>query len=303
MEIKNGNPKNFYALVANLSVENPLQLAPGVTIRPLTCDLTVMDLAAVGVAGFQEWAVLGSLAHKCVSEIESAADSATTPGYDALGRVWLASALLSLCGFDNHMCPAFNTYSWDLVAGRVNSPRRPARYPHSEKLPKFEGGLIDFHLQVWSEGSQTSVLTKDDADWVYQYFNIFNYLNSESDSFRLAVEASVDWRFSKDPRSAIARIWCGIEAICGVSSELVYRIALICSSLLEERGEKRFERFENIRKLYNFRSKAVHGDELSEEQMTKTMFSSYKLLRDLIILTGERGQILTDKEFNHGIFF
>ena len=269
--------------------ENPVQLAPGITVCPLTCDLTVIDMAAVGAAGFNEWAAVGSLAPNCVSEIESAKDFAVTPGYDTLGRVWLASTLLSFRGFDSHLCLAYNTYSWDLVAGRVASASRPARYPSTEELPRFQGGILDFHLKVWRDGSDPKLLTKEDADWVNYYFNIFNKLTAKYDNLRLAIEAAVDWRYSADYRSALARIWCGIEAICGISNELVYRVSLVCSALLEERGEKRLQRFQEIKQLYNCRSKAVHGDKIPEEQKIDALFSSYHLLRDLIILSGERG--------------
>ncbi len=302
MTLESNKSKNFYVLVAGLSVDRSLQLAPGVTICPLTCDLTVIDMASVGAVGFHEWAVVGSLAPQCVSEIESSTDSAVTPGYDTLGRVWLASALLSLRGFDSHLCLAYNDYTWDLIAGRVASATRPARYPHSEKLPRFAGGLLDFHLKVWNEGNN-KFLTKEHTDWVNYYFNIFNELISENENFRLAVESVVDWRYLKDPRSALARIWCGIEAICGISSELVYRVSLVCSALLEDRGEKRLKSFQNIKKLYNYRSKAMHGDDVPEEQMLNALFSSYHLLRDLILLTGEKGHVLTDKDFNEAIFF
>jgi hypothetical protein len=304
MVLESDKSMNLYVLVAGLPVvDKPLQLAPGITICPLTCDLAIFDMAAVGAVGFQEWAVVGSLASQCVSEIESATDSAIVPGYDTLGRVWLASALLLLRGFDSHLCLAYNAYSWNLVAGRVASTTRPARYPHSEKLSKFAGGLLEFHLKFLNEGNNNKLLTKEDADWVNYYFNVFNELTAENDNFRLAVEAAVDWRYSKDHRSALARIWCGIEAICGISSELIYRVSLICSALLEYRGEKRLERFQNIKKLYNYRSKAVHGDKIPEEEMLNALFSSYHVLRDLILLIGEKGHVFTDKDFNEAIFF
>jgi hypothetical protein len=46
--------------------------------------LSVFDLAAAGAVGFREWAMLEPLAAACTSGIESAADAATLPGYDAL---------------------------------------------------------------------------------------------------------------------------------------------------------------------------------------------------------------------------
>src|SRR5207253_1658013 len=105
---------NWYVLVSGLSLGvSPVQMASGLTLRALEAPLSVFDLAAAGAVGFREWAVLEPFAAACTAELESAADAATSPGYDALNRAWLASALLNLRGFTGHLSLACSAYSWN----------------------------------------------------------------------------------------------------------------------------------------------------------------------------------------------
>ena len=136
-----------------------------------------------------------------------------------------------------------------------------AVYRSRRELPPFKGGLLDFHMRILTdEGVSERRLADEDTAWIEKHFDVFNRLTAESEKFRFALEAAVDWRYSKDTRSAVARLWSGIEAIYGISSELVYRISLLTASLLEPRSANRKMRFEAVKRLYNLRSKIVHGD-------------------------------------------
>ena len=86
-------------------------------------------------------------------------------------------------------------------------------------------------------------MTSEDTAWVHANFDTFSRIAGESAAFRLALEAAIDWRFAKDKRTAIGRLWSGIESIFGITSELVYRISLLSASLLEPRGAGRLARF------------------------------------------------------------
>ena len=79
-------------------------------------------------------------------------------------------------------------------------------------------------------------MSADDAAWIAKHFETFNRLASKSEPFRLALEAAIDWRFAKEPRVAVGRLWSGIEAVFGITSELVYRISILtsCSSRSKE---------------------------------------------------------------------
>jgi hypothetical protein len=308
---------NWYILTTGLpAIREPVTLAPGVTLRPLNAPLTVFDLAAAGAVGFRQWSVLEPLASSCTCEIESAKDSDVAPGYDTLNRAWLASTLLVLRGFTRHLCVACSAYSWNQIAGRQerSSPRfrqqlanaglDPTMQGITSDLAPFKGQLLDFHLKLLvNDTCRRDPIQEEDVAWIYKHFNTFNTLAANSGAFRFALEASVDWRFAKDSRAAISRLWAGIESVFGISSELVYRISLLSACLLAERGSDRQAKFMEVKKLYGLRSKAVHGVTLPESKIANALNGSYALLRDLLILSINRGHALRDEDFDEAVFF
>jgi hypothetical protein len=246
---------------------------------------------------------------------EIAKDSDVVPGYDTLNRAWLASALLVLRGFSRHLGVACSSYSWNKIAGHQERTSHVFReqlkaegvdaavYESRRDLPPFQGSLLDFHTKLLIDrDSRNGSVTEEDATWIHTHFNTFNQLAGESEAFRLALEAAIDWRYSKEPRLAVGRLWSRIEAVFGISSELVYRISILCASLLEERGERRKARFQAVKKLYGLRSKAVHGEALKQEQLVSAMSDSYRLLRELLLLTIEKGRVLTADDFDDALF-
>jgi hypothetical protein len=307
---------NCYVLVIGLArPEAPLTLAPGLTLVPLEAPLSVFDLAAAGAVGFREWAMLEPVARACTCEIETAKDSDVVPGYDTLNRAWLASALLVLRGYSRHLGIACSSYSWSLIAGHqertVEAFREQARgegieaaiHRPKHDLPPFKGNVLDFHARLLIDrDAPNDPVSTDDAAWIARNFETFNHLASESEAFRLALEAAIDWRYAKEPRLAVGRIWSGIEAVFGVTSELVYRISCLCASLLEERGRPRKVRFQAVKRLYALRSKAVHGEPLPQEQLVSAMNESHRLLRELLLLTIEKGRVLGADDFDDALF-
>jgi hypothetical protein len=287
---------NWYVLVWGLPrPTEPLSLAPGITLRPLTNPLSIFDLAAAGAVGFRSWAILEPAARGCSCEIESAKDAATLPGYDTLNRAWLASSLLVLRGYTQQMCVACSTYSWNLIAGHQKIS--------TEQLQTFRGDLLDFHLKLQrNHNAKKGSVTPTDASWVNGHFPTFNKLASESESFRFALEAAVDWRYAKDARAAVSRLWSGIEALFGIKSELVYRISLYCACLQAKRGDGRIKKFHQVKELYDLRSKAVHGATLSDEEMASALNDSFELLSGLLLSTISRGRIPTSDDLDHAVF-
>jgi hypothetical protein len=306
---------NWYVLIAGLPRPNqPRPLAPGLILCPLTSPLSRFDLASASAVGFREWAALEPIAGACTCEIEAAKDSEVLPGYDTLNRAWLVSGLLVLRGFSRHLAVACSSYPWNRVAGhqKRTSPIfyeqlqtegvHAAVYESHRDLSRFHGNLLDFHPKLLiNRGSRNDGVNEADGAWIQANFNSFNHLASESDSFRLALEAAIDWRYSKEPRLAIARLWSGIEAIFGISSELGYRISILSASLLEPRGELRKARFNQVKKLYGLRSKAVHGEALSQEQLVSAMEDSYNLLRELLLYVNEKRHVLTGNDFDEAV--
>lgn len=147
-----------------------------------------------------------------------------------------------------------------------------------------------------------AAVTEEDTNWAYSHYSAFNGMASESDSFRFSLEAAIDWRYAKDPRAATARIWAGIESFLGFTSELSFRISLTCASLLAPRGDQRKAKYNEVKKLYIPRSKAVHGQRIKDEEMKMVMTESYVLLRSLLLLSIEKGRMLGQVDFEDAVF-
>jgi hypothetical protein len=284
-------------------------------LRPLGAPLEIWDLAAAGAAGFREWATLEPFARNIYCELETAKDAAILPGYDTLNRAWLVSCLLLLRGFGRSLPIAASAYSWQSVAGHQERTKHvfheqlaeegaeKAVYSSRRDLPPFTGFLLDYHLRILTcRSSDNEQLNEADAEWIQAHFDKFNGLASSSERFRFALEASNDWRYCKDTRTAISRLWAGIECLFGISSELVFRLSLMAASILYPRGPQRRECFHRVKKLYGVRSKAVHGDDISEERLIEGLDGSFCLLRDLLLAFIIRGSAYSEEEYEQALF-
>ncbi len=308
-------PDYWFVLVCGLPLEeDSFQLGQSVTLQRLHEPLTVFDLASVGAVGFQQWALLEPLAQSARAELISSTHAADGPGFDALNKCWLASALMVLRGYIGHLCPAASSYSWNLVAGHQAATAghfkdqmkeegvEKAVYEPRASLPRFRGSLLDFHVRVLAPGdTRRTPFNNDDAEWFRGRFESFNRLAATDERFRFALGAAVDWRFATDMRAAIARIWAGIESLFNVNSELVYRISLMTSTVLAPRGEQLLQAFAKVRGLYGIRSKAVHGEVLSDEKLTGALDDSFNILRHLLLDAVERGSVRTVADYESEI--
>ncbi len=308
-EIK--EPEAWHVLVVGLPLdEDKYDLGESLTIHKLIKPLSVFDLAAVGSVGFREWAVLEPLAHEATAEIISPTSAVNPSGYDSLNKCWLASALLLIRGFARHICPAVSAYSWNLIAGYQKNHSKifkqqvaeegidRAVYNPHESLPPFKGGLLDYHLTLLLPPEvRNEPFNVSEAFWIASHFKKFNTLSAKDERFRFSLEAAIDWRYAKDPRAAISRIWSGIESIFGIKSELTYRIALLISSILFERGPARIDAFQKVKRLYDLRSKAVHGAAVTEEVLFTGVFDSYEILRRLLLDSIDRGNLRSEEEY------
>lgn len=305
---------NCYVLLWNLKCVSAQQLAPGLAVRPLDVSLTIFDLAAAGAVGFREWATLEVMALGCTTEIESAKDASTIPGYGTLNRAWLASCMMVLRGCGKVLPVAVSTYSWSTVAGFQTKRSQAGRAPLTTSgakdgdfslrgsLPQFSGGLLDYRLQfLLCPAIAHDTLSVEDALWIQANYKSFNSMAAVSEKFRFALEAAVDWRYAHDQRAAIARLWAGIEALFGISAELVYRLSITAASVLRPRGDTRVQYAAKIKKLYGVRSKAVHGDQVPAEKMIEALDDSFVLIRDLLLLVATRKKDFGEDDLQNAI--
>jgi hypothetical protein len=304
-------PEAWYVLVCALPISGDcFDLGSSLRLRRLVSPLSVFDLAAVGAAGFREWAILEPLATVATAEITSPTNATTESGYDALNKCWLVSALLVLRGFARHVCPAVSAYSWNLIAGHQaktvdvfhkqlqDEGIDKAVHESRRALPSFQGGLLDYHLRIFvPRNAREGFFDETEAEWIRQNFDPFNALAADDERFRFALEAAVDWRYAKDPRAGIARLWAGIESLFGISTEIVHRISLLGATVLAQRGPDRLIAYRRIKTLYGIRSKAVHGEPLPEEKLVTGLQDSFEVLRLLLLDAVERRAVRTEEDY------
>jgi len=304
-------PESWYVLVCALPVSgDSFDLGSSLRLRRLVSPLSVFDLAAVGAAGFREWATLEPLVTTATAEIMSPTNADTDPGYDALNKCWLVSTLLVLRGFARQVCPAVSSYSWNLIAGHQDRTTdvfhqqlrdegiEKAVYGSRRALPSFQGGLLDYHLRIFvPRNVRDNAFDESESEWIRQNFDAFNVLAGHDERFRFALEAVVDWRYAKDPRAGMARLWAGIESLFGITTEIVHRISLLGATVLAQRGSERLAAYRKIKTLYGIRSKAVHGEPLPEEKLMTGLQDSFEVLRVLLLDAVERRAVRTEEDY------
>ncbi len=304
-------PEAWHVLVCALPVSgDSFDLGSSLRLRRLVSPLSVFDLAAVGAAGFREWATLEPLVTTATAEIMSPTNADTDPGYDALNKCWLVSTLLVLRGFARQVCPAVSSYSWNLIAGHQDRTKdvfhqqlrdegiEKAVHESRRALPSFQGGLLDYHLRIFvPRNVRENVFDELEAEWIRQNFDAFNVLAGHDERFRFALEAVVDWRYAKDPRAGMARLWAGIESLFGITTEIVHRISLLGATVLAQRGSERLAAYRKIKTLYGIRSKAVHGEPLPEEKLMTGLQDSFEMLRVLLLDAVERRAVRTEEDY------
>lgn len=138
-------------------------------------------------------------------------------------------------------------------------------------------------------------LTSADAKWISLHFHDARQM-LDADSFQTAVHCLASYRWHTMPRIKMAVIWAGIEGLFGASTEIRFRISLYIARFLypDDPGERQ-KCFDAIKKLYNARSKAVHGTKIKGD-FVDAVEESADILRKLIVQCIENKSLPNENE-------
>ena len=101
------------------------------------------------------------------------------------------------------------------------------------------------------------------------------------------------YRWHSMPRIQLAILWSGIESLFNVSTEVSFRVTLYIARFLAGRDDiKANEIFKKVKKLYNMRSSAVHGNKMKED-ISSFVDDSAALLNQLILSSADIGELPT----------
>ena len=133
-------------------------------------------------------------------------------------------------------------------------------------------------------------------DWVR--VNLEHWKNLlEQPAFRLATDSLTTHHQHANLRMAAAALWAGFEALFDVNSELRFRLALLAAAYLEKPGPDRLALYRRIKKLYDYRSKAVHGGATSDDLLIDHIIEVRGILSGLMCRMTESGELPTTAEF------
>lgn len=133
-------------------------------------------------------------------------------------------------------------------------------------------------------------------NWVHENLERWIAL-LELPTFRLAIDSLTTHNQHANLRMTAAALWAGFEALFGINSELRFRLALMAAAYLEERGPNRLVVYRRIKKLYDYRSKAVHGGAMSDKLLIEHIIEVRELLSRLVCLMTEIGKMPTIEDY------
>ncbi len=149
--------------------------------------------------------------------------------------------------------------------------------------------------------SEPVPVSKADLQWVSSHLVAFATL-LQHPSFRLAVDALSTHHLQTSERMMAAMLWSGIEALFAIDSELRFRLSASVAAALESRGPARHKLHAKIKRLYDVRSKAVHGGVVSEDKLREHVMQVRALLSRLLCTFTEAGALPAKRDMEALIF-
>jgi hypothetical protein len=184
------------------------------------------------------------------------------------------------------LVPAMADHSWSTIAALKES--------------ECTATLVEDYPRV-AQVELPKEVTTVHLEWVKEHVVTYVQLRSAA-AFSLAVEAGATHHLSGNDRMMVAALWAGIEALFGVSQELSFRLATYIAAVLEPRGERRLQRYRATKKLYDMRSKVVHGAAVQVETIRTHIAEARALLFTLLIHVIEQGALFSTAALEEAMF-
>ena len=202
-------------------------------------------------------------------------------GSTALDVSWTIFAALEVHESAVIVTPAASDHAWDTIDGaEISEPRIV--------------GLL--HGATRARSTELVRLSAAPCDWVAESFETIMAMRSNR-RFHFALDCHHGSTVENDLRMGASKIWAGIECLIGASQELRFRVAALTAALVDPLGPERLATYRSIQKLYDIRSKVVHGSDLTESELNDHVHNARgvlsRLLRACVVLqrTPDRAEL------------
>lgn len=204
----------------------------------------------------------------------------------ALNLGWLIVSALRVRTCAEILIVAVADHSWSAIAGIDDGTCNIQLLEDHPRAHRFEG---------------VRKVTAHDVAWIAT--NLMSFLTLlESANYRLAVDSLCLHHQLANKRTAATILWSGIEALFLINAELRFRLAACVAAALEERGQPRIDCYRRVKRLYDFRSRLVHGAEASEDAIVDHVIEVRQLLSRLICLYAEEGKLHNEARIEELLF-
>lgn len=135
-----------------------------------------------------------------------------------------------------------------------------------------------------------------DLEWVEN--NMLNLLELAiaNPQLEIAIESVSTFHQQGSLRMSIVALWAGIEALLNVYSELRFRLSIELAAYLGQNQSEKISIYNQLKKMYDIRSKAVHGAKMDDSILVKHILETRGILRRILIKIAENNSIPTSDE-------
>jgi len=248
-----------YLYLNGLEVSRSVKIDEFVELLPASCSPRLEDIIAVSQNEL-DLGIVTIFLPRVHSQFRIIADNPQKLAIRAWNTVWDAVLLSAL--FD---CNAVCNLQCDGPAENFSA--------ESDLL------VTNYHLRGLV--ADTYTLNDDELSWVENNFLKARRLLGIPE-FRNAVHSLATYRWHSLPRAQLALIWSGIEGLFKIHNEIVFRLSLYIARFLSPTDEnERKQIFSQVKKLYKYRSAAVHGSK-ADNALSEYVDQSVSLLRCLV---------------------
>lgn len=255
-----GTGKETYLFINGLHVNRKIDLGNQIDLLPAKCSVGPEVLLKVGKYDLDIGVAILFL-NRISCQLHITADDSKELAIRAWNSLWDAVLLSALFN-----CEAICNFQ-SVVSAEV--------LRNADELK-----ITNYHLRGLSNDPPYEV-TESDAEWLERNFESARQLLKD-ERFTTAIHCLAFYKSHTHPRARLALLWAGIEGLFDVSTELIFRMSLYVSRFLEpDDVNRRRELFVGMKKLYDHRSKAVHGATLKDDPQS-AIDESAELLRRIL---------------------
>jgi hypothetical protein len=259
-------------LGSGITLTEEISVADGATLRPRTIESDIERLRCRASSQL-EYGLLCSIAPNVTFELVTSAGTAR----EAALKNWNNQYALI---FLSIVARSFIHCSIQVSGSYRDDPDQPLIVSHGHGITLLKA-------------APTIVSSDDLADWKALLPNFTRLL--EINRFQYAASIAGTVYVHPNPSVQVASIFSAIEALIDVEQELRFRISMTVAKLLSDDPIERPRLFRKLKKLYDVRSKCVHGGGTTREKIIECRDESLEILRQLIIFLVAKGE-LPDKQ-------